>query len=413
MNKSASSKEIDKLKRRNLRALFFCNLLYGIGAGMFNVVYQPFVLELTNSIFLTGIIVTIGGIVQFLPLPFIGRLSDRIGRKKVILFGILFYLAGLIFLIFSNSSLLTFLVIGLILYFGGVAMHTININIFVSENSNKSKGGLLYGLMFFSFFGGTILGSFLVLIANTFDTRFFFQIFIFLLIIEALIILFIITEKSHPKRSPKIDTTNIETGIKSQSVWREMMETPKNKSILVFFSLDLLIYSIGLSVYSAGLRDFYHITREELAIINIVFNISNMLFQIPGGHLADKIGKKKSLIWSQYFGLAFFFINILAFFIWAGGFETLLLPALIVSHIPFAMSVCTFIPSEQLSLTDLDETRKAESYGIVGFIRGIGFIPTGYIGGFLMASVHYIAPLIISFTLIFFEIWYLFKYFHD
>ena len=77
------------------------------------------------------------------------------------------------------------------------------------------------------------------------------------------------------------------------------------------------------------------------------------------------------------------------------------------------MSVCKFIPSEQLSLTDLDETRKAESYGIVGFIRGIGFIPTGYIGGFLMASVHYIAPLIISFTLIFFEIWYLFKYFHD
>lgn len=407
MNKHASSEEIDKVKRRNLNALFFCNLLYGMGAGMFNVVYQPFVLDLTNSILITGIIITIGGIVQFLPLPFVGRLSDRIGRKKVILCGISFYIIGLLFLIFSNSSILAFLVIGILLYFLGVSMHTVNINIFIGENSDKKKG-LLYGLMFFSYFGGTIFGSFFVLIGKAFDTRFFFQIFIYILIIEVLIISFVITEKVRPNRKPKITTDPT-----SQSVWRKMMETPKNKAILIFFSLDLFIYSIGLSIYSAGLRDFYHITREELAIITIVFNASNMIFQIPGGHLADKIGKKKSLVLSQVFGLGFFFINIIAFFLWSGGFEAFLLPALIISHIPFAMSVCTFIPSEQLSLTDLDDTRKAESYGIVGFIRGIGFIPTGYIGGFLMESVHYIAPLIISFTLIFLEIWYLFKYFQD
>ncbi|HDZ17901.1 hypothetical protein LCGC14_1828500 [marine sediment metagenome] len=411
MNSNETNENNNGIKRRNLIALFFCNLLFGIGAGMFNVVFQPFVLDLTSSILITGLFVTLGGIVQFLPLPFIGRISDRIGRKKVILGGISCFIAGLIFLNFSNSSLLVFLVIGMVLYFLGIAMHSFNINIFVGENSNKSKGGLLYGLMFFSYFGGTIFGSFFILISKAFDTRFFFQIFIFLLIAEALIILFVISEKNRTSKSPKINTLNTDTA--SQSVWRKMMETPKNKAILIFFTLDLFIYSIGLSIYSGGLRDFYNISREELALITIVFNAANMLFQIPGGHLADKIGKKKSLIWSQVFGLGFFFINILAFFLWAGGFEAILLPALIISHIPFAMSVCTFIPSEQLSLTNLDEARKAESYGIVGFIRGIGFIPTGYIGGFLLESVHYIAPLIISFTLIFVEIWYLFKYFQD
>ena len=411
MNSNETNENNNGIKRRNLIALFFCNLLFGIGAGMFNVVFQPFVLDLTSSILITGLFVTLGGIVQFLPLPFIGRISARIGRKKVILGGISCFIAGLIFLNFSNSSLLVFLVIGMVLYFLGIAMHSFNINIFVGENSNKSKGGLLYGLMFFSYFGGTIFGSFFILISKAFDTRFFFQIFIFLLIAEALIILFVISEKNRTSKSPKINTLNTDTA--SQSVWRKMMETPKNKAILIFFTLDLFIYSIGLSIYSGGLRDFYNISREELALITIVFNAANMLFQIPGGHLADKIGKKKSLIWSQVFGLGFFFINILAFFLWAGGFEAILLPALIISHIPFAMSVCTFIPSEQLSLTNLDEARKAESYGIVGFIRGIGFIPTGYIGGFLLESVHYIAPLIISFTLIFVEIWYLFKYFQD
>jgi len=182
---------------------------------------------------------------------------------------------------------------------------------------------------------------------------------------------------------------------------------------LIFLTLDLFIYNIGLSIYSGGLRDFYQISREQLALITIVFNTSNMIFQIPGGHITDKIGKKSSLLLSQFFGLSFFTINILVFYIWARGFTVFLLPALIFSHIPLAMSVCTFIPSEQMALTDLDETRKAESYGIVGMVRGLGFIPTGYIGGFLMQNVHYIAPLFISFIGIFVEIWYLSKYFHN
>jgi MFS family permease len=410
MNMIDNSEIIEKVKKRNLWALFFCYLLYGLGVGMFNVIYQPFVLDLTNSILVTGIIVTIGAFVQFIPMPFIGKLSDRIGRKKVILGGQLFFILGLLFLILANSSALAFLVIGIIFYFLGVAMGPFNISISVSENSDKSMG-LMYGFMLFAFFGGTIFGSFFVLIGKAFDTRFFFQIFIYLLIIEMLIIIFVLSEKYSPKKSSKINTSNKDES--SQSVLKKIMRNPKSKAVLIFLTIDLFIYNIGLSIYSAGLRDFYHFTREDLALISIVFNITNMIFQIPGGHLADRIGKKKSLIWSQYFGLAFFSINIVAFFIWAGGFEAFLFPALIISHIPFAMSVCTFIPSEQLSLTDLDETRKAESYGIAGFIRSIGLIPTGYIGGFLMANVHYLAPLIISFTLIFIEIWYLFKYFHE
>jgi len=410
MKNDDNSEPFRKLKLRNLWTLFFCNLLYGLGSGMFNVIYQPYVLNLTNSILLTGLIVTIGGIVQFLPLPFIGKLSDRYGRKKVILGGMVLYVLGLLFLISANSSTLQFLVIGIVLYFAGVAMHTFNINISVSENSDKSMG-LMYGFMLFSYFGGTIFGSFFVLIGKSLDTRFFFQVFIVILIIEGIIITFFISEKFKPKLKPQFSNKNSKKT--SPSLWQKIIKTPKSKAVLIFLTIDLFIYNIGLSIYSGGLTDFYHITREELASITIVFNISNMLFQIPGGHLADKIGKKKSLIWSQYFGLSFFAINIIAFFIWAGGFEAFLLPALIISHIPFAMSLCTFIPSEQISLTDLDETRKAESYGIVGFIRGLGFIPTGYIGGFLMESVHYLAPLIISFALIFIEIWYLFKYFQD
>jgi MFS family permease len=402
--------EINKIKRKNLRALFFINLIHGVGAGMFNVVYQPFILDLTNSILITGILVTIGAVVQFLPMPLVGKLSDRFGRKKMMLSSIPFYVLGLFFLILSNSNTLTFLIIGILLFFLGLVVNNLSSLIFVSENSNTSMG-LMYGLILFSFFGGTIFGSTFVLFGGAFDTRFFFLIYMGILIGEGIINLIFISEKFRFAKKPGVKS--IEFFDSNQGILKKVIKNPKSKAVLIFLTLDLFIYNIALSIYSGGLRDFYQLTREELALITIVFNTSNMIFQIPGGHMADKIGKKKSLILSQFFGLSFFIINILAYFIWDSGFTAFLMPALIISHIPFAMSVCTFIPSEQMALTDLDETRKAESYGIVGMIRGIGFIPTGYIGGFLVQNVHYIAPLFISFIGIFFEIWYLSKYFHD
>jgi len=404
------SERIDKIKRKNLWALFFINLIHGMGAGMFNVVYQPFILDITDSVLIMGILVTIGGIVQFLPMPLIGKLSDKFGRKKMMLSSVPFYLLGLISLILSSSTAIFFLILGIILYFLGAVINNLSSLIFISENSNKSKG-LMYGLIMFSFFGGTIFGATFVLLGEALDYRIFFLIFLGIIVGEGIINLVFISEKFKVEKNPEsIPLKSLDT---EPSVWKKIMSNPKSRAVLIFLTLDLFIYNIGLSIYSGGLKDFYLITREELAIITIVFSTSNMLFQIPGGHLADKIGKKKSLLFSQFFGMSFFVINILAYFVWVSGFTAFLIPALLISHIPFAMSVCTFIPSEQMALTDLGETRKAESYGIIGMIRGIGFIPTGYIGGFLFENVHYIAPLLISFIGIFFEIWYLSKYFHD
>lgn len=321
-----------------------------------------------------------------------------------------FYLLGLISLIFSSSTAISFLILGIILYFLGVVINSLSSLIFISENSNKSKG-LMYGLILFSFFGGTIFGSTFVLLGEAFDKRVFFMIFLVIIIGEGAINLVFISEKF--KVDKNLGSISLKSTDAEISVWKKIMNNPKSKAVLIFLTLDLFIYNIGLSIYIGGLSKFYLISVGELALITIVFNTSNMLFQIPGGHLADKIGKKKSLLFSQFFGMLFFVINILAYFVWAAGFTEFLFPALIISHIPFAMSVCTFIPSEQMALTDLDETRKAESYGAIGLIRGLGFIPTGYIGGFLFENVHYIAPLLISFIGIFFEIWYLSKYFHD
>jgi MFS family permease len=182
---------------------------------------------------------------------------------------------------------------------------------------------------------------------------------------------------------------------------------------VIFFTLDAFIYSISFSIYFAGMIDQYHITQQDIALLVICSNISLMLFQIPTGHLTDKIGKKKTLILCESFGLTFFSLIVLAFFLWSSGFKVSLLPLLILGQSINSIVVTTFIPSKAIILTNLDENKRAESYGIVALISGIGVIPTGIITGFLIQTVHYIAPFIFTLIGIIFEIWFLTKYFHD
>jgi MFS family permease len=140
-------------------------------------------------------------------------------------------------------------------------------------------------------------------------------------------------------------------------------------------------------------------------------NITNMIFQIPAGRITDKLGKKKSLLLSQIFGLGFFAFNITASILWDVSISEAIIPLLIFGHISLALSIVTFIPSEQIILTDLGKSKKAESYGVVTFFRGLGYIPTGVIGALLIEKVSYLAPFIVTSIGVLVEIWFLLKFF--
>ncbi|MHA2131989.1 MAG: hypothetical protein ACW99L_18625, partial [Promethearchaeota archaeon] len=67
MKNHGDSEKLEKLRRRNFYALLVNFIFYGFGQSMFNIVYIPFIYEFTGSIFITGVITTIGNIIQFLP----------------------------------------------------------------------------------------------------------------------------------------------------------------------------------------------------------------------------------------------------------------------------------------------------------------------------------------------------------
>ena len=87
------------------------------------------------------------------------------------------------------------------------------------------------------------------------------------------------------------------------------------------------------------------------------------------------------------------------------------MPMLLISNGLLGITVSLFIPAMFTVSTTLSETRKAEMYGLLGVLKGIAFMPTALIGGFLIEKVSYITPFIITLVGIPLEIWFLIKYF--
>ncbi|MHA2007384.1 MAG: MFS transporter [Promethearchaeota archaeon] len=409
MKNHGDSEKLEKLRRRNFYALLVNFIFYGFGQSMFNIVYIPFIYEFTGSIFITGVITTIGNIIQFLPMPWLGRLSDRYGRRFMWFFDTPLMILGLFLLIVANNLIV--LITGVLCFHFGLAIALSVYLVFVSENSSEKKKGFNYGLLAFTQFGSGIAGSYFVLVDSRFNVQFYFLLFIFILVITYVNFVFFIFDPIPCKSNHHINPDR--SSKTEKGIWRKILTTPKLRAVVIFFTLDAFIYSISLSIYSAGLIDQYNITQQDIALLTLCSNISLVLFQIPAGHLTDKIGKKKTLILCELFGLSFFSLLIITFFLWSGGFERSLLPLLIIGQIINAVVATTFIPSEGISLTNLDENRRAESYGIVSLFRGIGFIPTGVIAGLLIQNVHYIASFIFTIMGIIFLIWFLSKHFES
>ncbi|MHA2401192.1 MAG: MFS transporter, partial [Promethearchaeota archaeon] len=361
------------------------------------------------SIITIGVITTLGSIIQFLIMPWIGRLSDKYGRKLFWYFDSPIMILGLIFFIFADN--LFFIITGVLFFYFGLGIGYSIYQVLVMESSAESKKGINYGILGFLMSVGNIIGSIFVLFDSRFNVRFYFIIFIIFMVINQVIVVFFIFDPKSRKREELLDSTK---RLKTKNgSWKNMFTTPKIRIFLFYFTFHTFIYGISTSIYTAGLINQYRITQQDIAVLSFSSQISFILFQIPAGHLTDKIGKRKTLILSDLFGLLFLSLFIMSFFLWSGGFKSLILPLLITGQIIWIVNQTTFVPSDAIITTNLDETRRAESYGILALIRGIGTMPTGIIAGLLIASVHYIFPFIITILGIIFKIWFLLKHFED
>ena len=408
MTKSQNFDINKKANRQNLWIFMIRNLISGFGESCINIAYLPFLYQVTNNnLFITGLFSTLFIVLWFIPSPISGKLSDKFGRKKMLIISKPIGILGVGLLFFVNKNNLYLLILSTFLQAIGFMSSNMNRQILISESNNNSKEGLgrIFGIMAFLFFGSTIGGAVFVNQTGYAYVTYFLIFGVIKCILWIMEIVFITDITIYQKKT----TTAISKPRKS---WKEVFSKSKIRIAIVFLTLDFFVWDVSNSVLNAGLQMNYGFTLEDLAFISIWFNVSTMLFQIPAGKLTDKFGKKKILILSESFGILIFVIHIFTALFWSGVSTTIVMISMVITQILFGIVASTFIPSESMIMTDLDESRKGESYGMVSFVQGFGALPTGAIGGFLMGSVHFVAPFIVSIVGLVVIVAYLVKYGH-
>jgi MFS family permease len=411
MSHISSVLNLPDIKKNNRRILYIVNILHGTVLGFWNTLYQYHLLTLTDqNEFLVGVIQSTGFLLMLVMMLVSGLLAEKIGKKIIILIGTGMFISGFAVLIVGSSILL--LIVGSMLAFGGFGCLDPSWVTVISENSDDHNKGMVYGLIFFFYFGGSIIGSLMVSWLEKYDfvyyfgessAPFYFLISIGLLSIEGLIQGFFLKVKKSP---PEHDETSKPD---KKKIWMVYFHDKAMLLLLGFFILDAFVWGNFIQLYYTSLlstENGFALDEGDLALyVVFVMNLSNLLLQIPAGWLVDKIGPKISLFISELSGLICIILNIIIWF-----FRDQVYVMLIISQVFLALAIVPFQPAQNKILTKIHPKRTAEVYGFMNFSRNIFWLGAGYINGWNLRTFGFIGPLMVGVIGVIIEIIYIFLF---
>ena len=345
-----------------------------MGLSIVQIGLPSFVGSLGGSLTSYGIIVGIFSVTQsILQFPY-AAVSDKIGRRKVVLFGMFIYLIGT-FLCFTAQD-----VIQLTIYraIQGAGAYTSILQAIIGDIYKKDqhgKGMGYYSLyMNVGFFLGFIIGGF---VASFFEFRSIFLISGFLIIFSIVFIFFVLKDDNKTEKSENQDK-NMEFNIANIKILlkeRQYIFTLILNSMRWFlfgFITAYLIWVLQDNVKGFGLDEF---TSSYLMLVVMAIYV---VFIFIASKLLNRYGPRKLMMVGQIivmlFGISFFFADFV-----------LNLPTFLIIVSFLAIGIALFDPAGITLLLEVIEDIQPKLKG-----SGIGF--NNAIGLFCSA----IAPMIMS-----------------
>lgn len=292
---------------RNIRLIFAVILLNNIAKGMFMTLYNLYLQEVGFSAGFMGELISMTALASAIFLVPIGFLSDKIGRKKTMIIGIIFadVLQILRALILSGNTLvlLSFLLGGLNSFFM-VANAP-----FLIENSSKSIRmkvfSINFALMIFSSMLGNIIGGVTpdllqgilgMNVALAQRTTLIFSTFLSLL---ALIPLVQIRE---PKPAAKK---------KGENLWKSLGNIKESGIILKFIFANALVgFGAGLFVPFSNLyfENQFQLPTSTIGLIMSLGQASTVIAILLGPALSRRFGRVKTVFYLQILSVPFMLV---------------------------------------------------------------------------------------------------------
>lgn len=262
------------MKRSSLTAIFFTVFIDLLGFGILIPLLPTFASKQLNISDLgIGILVAVFSLVQFFFNPVLGKISDKRGRRPLILSTLLMTCFSYIIFSFSDSFMLLF-ISRLLAGFGGSNIGVAQAYIAdITTKQERSKGmgiiGAAFGLGFvFGPLIGGILSKYGYMVAGLAAAGFSFAAFIYSY--------FFLKESIAEKQSPE---TRIQFRLLDLEYVKKVIKTPNvGLLIIIFFIVTFSIANIYGTFAILGLK-VYHFTDQQTGYLFGIMGIVGALMQ--------------------------------------------------------------------------------------------------------------------------------------
>jgi len=330
-----------------------------MGMSIVEIGLPSFVESIAGSLISYGLIIGSFSVTQCLFQYPYAAASDKLGRRKVVLFGMIIYLIGTL-LCFTAQN-----VFQLIIYraIQGAGAYTSILQAIIGDNYKKSqhsKGMGYYSLyMNLGYFLGFIIGGY---VASFLGFRSIFLINGFLIVFSMIFIFFVLKENTTPKtiKNHIFNIKNIKILLRERQYIYSLL-TNCVRWFLFGFVTAYLIWVLQNKAMGFGLDQITssYIMLYILALYVVSIFISSKLLNRYGPRIMMMLGQAIVMV----FGIAFFFRDF-----------ALMLPVFLTVISFLGIGIALFDPAGNTLLLEVIEDIRPDLKGSgIGFNNAIGF----------------------------------------
>ncbi|MDX5475841.1 MAG: MFS transporter [Bacillaceae bacterium] len=327
------------LYNKNIRLFFITNILTQIGLGIFMIMYNFYIRELGYSEQVNGNMIAMTALASAIILIPAGIISDKIGRKKVMIFGLFF---SSLFLLF-RSTLEGEMLLLTCAFLSGLTLAFLQVTAipWLAENSTNTERVKLFSRHFAvmmianvvgNLLGGVLTDVFLFFgVSSVTSVRWTLIIGVLIYLAGILPIIKMVEKKRETKQKEKISFRTLITSNKTQL---KLIASFTIANILIGFGSGLVIPYLNL--YFA---DRFDSTNTTIGFVLSMGQAVTAVAMIIGPALVRRIGEINSVVLLQVLSLPFMLLTAFTNVFWLAALGFLLRQALMNAANPIITSM--------------------------------------------------------------------------
>ena len=369
-------------QNKNIQLLTLQAIVTQFCFGMFNIIWQPYLLDLNTTYTQLGIIQTILTAFTAIGSLVWGRISDKIGRKLAHIGSIICRIIAIGFVI-SSGNWISF--IGFAVFIGLSSSWTQTnpaTTTLVSESVSDDKIGAAISIY-------SSAGTLIAIAAAPLGGYIAVNVGYYIIFLSCLIGELINTLMAQVFLKETLQVSNKSD---QMDIWKLLVLEKKVMPFYLIAMLTMFSWRITFSNLNAILVDDYQITPVQLGLMASMFSVSWGISQTPIGTLVDKYPRKLFLIISR---IGFLIIPI--GYLFSRSFSVFLLLQIIngVAH-SFGIPAAT-----SMVLTRVNKEERATVLAKLATFPQIISVPAPLLSGYLYEVVGFSTLLYVRIILVF------------